>query len=82
MKTKSQTNIQTKYKYEDIAALEVENIDEDFVIAAYGDGIIPSCILQNQETKKFSKIQFSEFEGYRIWSADLSGDSLKICLVK
>jgi aminoglycoside phosphotransferase len=67
---------------ENIVALEIDNIEEDLIIVAYGDAIIPSLILQNQTTKEFSHIKFEEFPGFKVWSADLNYDTLKICLVK
>lgn len=69
-------------RHKDIVALEVEVENDNLLIAAYGDGLVPSIILNNQETGGFSKINFSEFENFKIWSADLNGDSLRICLVR
>jgi hypothetical protein len=65
-----------------IAAIEMASIGEDLIIAAYGDGNIPSLILQNQETGELSKIKLDNFEGYKIWCAELNCDSIKVCLVK
>lgn len=82
MNTTLEYNIKIRSRSENIAAIEIDNIDENFMIAAYGDRNIPSLILQNQETKEFSHIRFKDFEKFKIWSADLNGDSLKVCLVK
>lgn len=82
MNTTLEHNIRIRSRSENIAAIEIENIEDNFIIAAYGDRNIPSLILQNQETKEFSHIKFKDFERFTIWSADLNGDSLKVCLVK
>lgn len=73
--------IKVKHQSNHVVVLEVEPIHEDLVIAAYGDGSIPSIIFQNQETREFTDVRFREFEGYKIWAADLNYDSLKVCLV-
>lgn len=82
MKAIQSADYKIKCQYRNIVAIEVESVDEDLSIAAYGDGNFPSLILQNVETKEFSTVTFQEFEGFSIWSADLNADSLKICLVK
>lgn len=82
MNTTIEYNIKIRSRSENIAAIEIDNIDENCIIAAYGDRNIPSLILQNQETKEFSHIKFKDFEKFTVWAADLNGDSLKICLVK
>jgi hypothetical protein len=80
METKGPISIHRKHK--DIVALEVEVENDSLLIAAYGDGIVPSIILSNQETGEFLKIPFPDFEKFKIWSADLNGDSLKVCLTR
>jgi len=82
MKATQSADYKIKYRYRNIVAIEIDSVDEDVVIAAYGDGNFPSLILQNIQTKEIFTITFSEFEGFSIWSADLHADSLKICLVK
>lgn len=75
-------NINIKYQNDYVVVLEVDPIDEDLVIAAYGDSNIPSLIFQNKETREFTDIRFREFEGFKIWAADLNHDSLKVCLLR
>jgi hypothetical protein len=74
-------DIKIKYQHDDVIVLEVEPINEDLVIVAYGDNRIPSLILQNQETREFTDIAFKQFKGFKIWAADLN-DSLRVCLVR
>lgn len=67
-------------EYVDLVAIEILLDNDECVIAAYGDKKIPSIILS--ENNKFSSLNFIEFKNFKVWSADLSGDILRICLTK
>lgn len=82
MKIDNDFEIKVKCKQHNIVALEIDDIEEDLVIAAYGDSNTPSIILQNKITREFCHVQFDEFIGFKVWTADLNYDSLKICLIK
>jgi hypothetical protein len=78
-------------QHDDIVALEVEMGGETFTVAAYGDGAVPSIMLthdkffaptdQNQK-RDFTKISFIDLKGYKIWSCDREGETLKICMMR
>jgi len=68
---------------ENLVALEILIDNEECMIIAYGDKKIPSVILADTlESGKFTHFSFVEFEKFEVWSADLSGDTLRVCLVK
>lgn len=69
---------------ENLVAIEVRLKDDDIMIAAYGDSLFPSVILTETDAQQrnFSKLTFVEFERFKVWSADLSGDILRVCLIR
>lgn len=76
---------------ERVVAMELIIRNDDLAIAAFGDGIAPSLIMtensfkfptNTSQRKAFLKISFPELMGFKIWSCDMSGDTLKICLLK
>lgn len=67
---------------EHLVALEILIDNEECMVAAYGENKIPSIIVEGRESGKFTTFSFIEFERFEIWSADLSGDVLRVCLVK
>ena len=65
----------------DVAALEVLLNEDEMVIAAYGDSKCPS-VLVGKGSEPFTKITFLDFEGMKVWSAEISGRTLRVCLAK
>jgi len=65
----------------DLAALEILLNEDDIVIAAHSDSKLPS-ILVGKGSEPFTKITFLDFEGMKVWSAEISGRILRLCLAK
>jgi hypothetical protein len=81
----------SRKNFSDVAAVSVRLESETMAVAAYGDSRIPSIILTQDEfardsslsqKMRFKTIFFEEFEGYKIWSCDIDGDEMNVCLVK
>lgn len=71
---------EAKVKHDDIAAIRI-NIDcEKTSVAAFGDGVYPSIMLHSGSD--FTKLTFSEFKDFKVWSANIDDDVLDVCLVK
>jgi hypothetical protein len=71
---------ETKVRHNDIAALRIHIESEKASIAAFGDGVFPSIMLHSGSD--FTKITFSEFKDFKVWSANIDDDVLDVCLVK
>jgi hypothetical protein len=81
-------NVSLLFSHKDFVGIEIE-MDCDMVIAAYADANFPSVMLtsndfdygigQNQ-AKKFTKITFLDFSGFKVWAAEYSDEKLKVCL--
>lgn len=71
---------ETKIKHDDIATIRVNVECENACVAAFGDGIYPSIMLNSGAD--FTKLTFVEFMGFKVWSAGIDDDVLDICLVK
>ena len=76
---------------EKMVAMELTVENENLTVAAFGDGIVPSIILTSDsfvfpthmsQVKPFFKISFPELKGFKVWSCDMSSDSMKLCFVR
>ena len=65
----------------DTVALEVVLNEDGMEIAAYGDLNLPS-ILVSKDKGPFKKITFLDFKDMKVWSAEISGRTLRLCLAK
>lgn len=72
-------------------AMEVVVDNKNMTVAAFGDGTVPSVILTSNsfafptdtsQTKSFFKISFPNLKGFKVWSCDISLDSLKLFFIK
>lgn len=66
-------------------AMEVVVSNKNIAVAAFGDGIVPSVILTDMDTsqtKSFFKLSFPNLKGFKVWSCDISCDSLKLFFIK
>lgn len=72
-------------------AMEVVVANKNIAVAAFGDGIVPSVILTDNsfnlstdtsQTKSFFKLSFPNLKGFKVWSCDISCDSLKLFFIK
>ena len=81
-------NVSLLFSYKDFVGIEIE-MDCEMAIAVYSDSNAPSIMLtsnnfdygigQNQ-ARKFTKITFVDFCGFKIWAAEYSDEKLKVCL--
>lgn len=74
-----------------VVAMEIVMENDDLTVAAFGDGIFPSVMLttnsfnfptHTSQTKSFFKLSFPELRGFKVWSCDMSSDSLKLCFLR
>lgn len=81
----------SRKNFSDVAAVSVRLDSESMTVAAYGDSRTPSIILTQEEfardasmsqEMRFKTIYFKGFEGYKIWSCDIDGDEMNVCLVR
>lgn len=80
----------SRKNFMDVAAVSVRLNSENMAIAAYKESRFPSIILTEEEFSrentdrqeiKFETIEFKDFEGYKIWSCEIDGKEMKVCLV-
>lgn len=72
-------------------AMEVVIASKNMTVAAFGDAMVPSVILTSnsfafpthtRQTKSFFKISFPNLKGFKVWSCDISSNSLKLFFIK
>jgi hypothetical protein len=79
-------------KWSDIATISIIFDNEDVAIVAYSKEDDTPFVMVTKETFAnstnenqsmiFKKIGFREFEGYEIWSCEIVGEEMRVCLVK